>query len=83
MVAADGDLVGLFVHPAAVGLGHAGKGAGDVVVPPHVLHQVLGHGGQAVGVLDVPASGARYFSQSRLNVWRQSKLYAFYNKKYP
>ena len=53
MVAADGDLVGLFVHPTAVGLGHAGKGAGDVVVPPHVLHQVLGHGGQAVGVLDV------------------------------
>ena len=53
MVALDKDLAGLFGYAAAVVLGHRVERPGDVVIPQQVLHQILRHGGEAVGVVDV------------------------------
>lgn len=52
VVAGDQDFPGFFLR-VAVGFGDGEEGAGNVVIPPQMLHQVLGHGGQAVGVLNV------------------------------
>lgn len=52
VVAHHGHLAGLFLH-MAVGFGHTVKAAGNVIIAAHVLHQVFGHSGQAVGILNV------------------------------
>lgn len=52
VVAHHGHLTSLFLH-MAVGFGHTVKAAGNVIIATHVLHQVFGHSGQAVGILNV------------------------------
>ena len=52
VVAHHGHLAGLFLH-MAVGFWHTVKAAGNVIIATHVLHQVFGHSGQAVGILNV------------------------------
>ena len=52
-MAADEHLPGFFGGGAPAALRHGVKRPADIVIPAQVLHQILRHGGQGVGVLNV------------------------------